>query len=276
MSLYGDRLKKHLANYKRDQLLIAEHGKWRGNNQPYDHILPESRQKENILPCMRDEFWAYFEKNRGRLSLHTDFHHLNSSQAFAFNLFFRWLNAFEKHAALLSALGVPEGAIDTWSFEDMPDQSELTVFDVRLLLADGRQVLVETKLTEEHFGIVNPKASHRVKRTEIYLKRLEGKANANMLTEEVFFLNYQLLRNLSHLELARGDRLVLLLPRANALTWQQALRFRDALPPAAAAAVSVLAVEDIVATLSSSIAFAGDADLATWHAEFATKYLPRL
>ena len=107
-------------------------------------------------------------------------------------------------------------------------------------------------------------------------KRLEGKVHADTLTEEAFFLNYQLLRNLSHLDLARGDRLVLLLPRANALTWQQALKFRDALLPSAMSAVSVLAVEDVVTSLSCSIARPEEVNLAAWHTELTAKYLPAL
>jgi hypothetical protein len=55
--------------------------------------------------------------------------------------------------------------------------------------------------------------------------QLASKVEPNCLEEDVFFLNYQLFRNLSHLDLSRGDRPFLWLPRANELTWHEGTAF---------------------------------------------------
>lgn len=69
--------------------------------------------------------------------------------------------------------------------------------------------------------------------------------------EAFFYLNYQLLRNVAHLDLARGDQLRLVLPRANALTWMEGEKFLDHLEPAARDAVQLVAMEDLVTALRS-------------------------
>jgi hypothetical protein len=84
----------------------------------------------------------------------------------------------------------------------------------------------------------------------MYRSRLLGKAKSQSLEESIFFLNYQLFRNLSHLKLDRDDILILVLPRANEFTWQQAGAFRDHLEPSAQASVQVLAVEDLCGMLA--------------------------
>lgn len=88
MTDYAHAMRDHLAEYKARHLPDAPDGIYRGNGRAYPHVLPEELLTHNILPSLREEFWEYFEANRRELALHTDFHHLNSSQAFAFNLFF--------------------------------------------------------------------------------------------------------------------------------------------------------------------------------------------
>jgi hypothetical protein len=250
MSEFSDRVKAHLARYKREHLGIAEHGLWRSNQTPYPHILPEAVLRLNILETIHDEFWAYYEAHRSSLVLHTDFHHLNSSQAFAFNLLFPWIDTNATRGYLLSALGLSGEEIVRWSFEHIPDPAERTTFDFHLELASSRRVLVEVKLTEPHFGNVVPKPEHRIKLEKTYMPRLAGKARPESLDEANFFLNYQLFRNVSHLDINRGDLLVLLLPRANAFTWLQGEAFRSHLEPSASDCVRLVAVEDLYEVLT--------------------------
>jgi hypothetical protein len=251
MSIYSDQLKAHLARYKREHLQIATDGLWRSKQRPYRHILPEALQHLNVLETIRDEFWAYHDSNRATLGLHTDFHHLNSSQAFAFNLFFPWVNTPSARQHLLAALGLGGEEIVCWYFEHMPDQAERTTVDLYFELASHRRVLIEVKLTEEHFGGIVPKVAHRTKLESTYRSRLAGKAKPESLQEDVFFLNYQLFRNLSHLDISKADRLILVLPRANDFTWQQAGAFLQHLESSAEAAVQVIAVEDLWVTLAA-------------------------
>lgn len=243
-------MKEHLARYKREHLGVTEDGLWRGNQKPYVHILPEAVLDLNILETTRDEFWAYFKDHAATIALHTDFHHLNSSQAFAFNLFFPWLNTASAQGRLLSALGVEGEEIVSWNFEHIPDQAERTNFDLFAVLASGRRVLVEVKLTESHFGNVVPKPEHHKKFATVYQPRLAGKMKHETLEESVFFLNYQLFRNVSHLDVVRGDLLLLVLPRGNEFTWQQGEAFLEQLAPSVRDCVRLVSVEELVETLT--------------------------
>lgn len=250
MSTFSNQMKAHLARYKREHLAVLEDGLWRNNQRPYAHILPESAHRLNILETMRDEFWEYFNDHRATLPLHTDFHHLNSSQAFAFNLFYPWASNDAAHGYLLSALGLEREEIVRWSFEEIPDPAERTTFDFYAELASGRRVLIEVKLTEAHFGGAVPNEEHRNKLQKTYKPRLVGKAVPSGLEEAVFFLNYQLFRNVSHLDISRGDFLCLVLPRANDFTWQQGGAFLNYLEAPARDAVRLIAVEDLLVALS--------------------------
>ncbi len=252
MTEYASQMKEHLAAYKRQRLANVPDGIWRSNQQTYPHILPEESHHLNIVDTVREEFWQYFDEHKAELPLHTDFHHLNSSQAFAFNLFFIWMRDSVAQAALLQALGVRVGSILDWRFEHMPDQSERTTLDFYAEYSDASRVLIEVKLTESKFGAAEANERHCLKRIETYLPRLVGKVSQESLNESNFFLNYQLFRNLSHLDLARGDQLVLLAPRGNAFTWSQANRFLDFLLPEYHSAVHVVAVEDLLERLAES------------------------
>lgn len=250
MSIFSDQMWAHLACYKLERLGMEENGLWRNNQQPYTHILPEALQSLNILETIRDEFWAYFDEHSDTLSLHTDFHHLNSSQAFAFNLFFPWACTDAGFGNLLSALDVESEEVVRWSFEHIPDPAERTTFDFYVELASSRRVLVEVKLTEEHFGGVVPNDGHRNKLLKTYRPRLSGKAKPESLEEKIFFLNYQLFRNVSHLDIGRGDRLCLVLPSANVFTWQQGEAFLSNLEAPVRNAVRLVAVEDLLSALT--------------------------
>ena len=251
MSLYSERIKAHLAAYKREKLHVAEDGRWRANGRGYEHILPESEKRLNVLETIRDDFWAYFAEHERELALHTDFHHLNSSQAFAFNLFFPWAATTANHADLLAALGVPSDTLARWSFEHMPDQEERTTFDFYAEVADGARIFVEVKLTEEQFGSVFPDDRYRTKWRDVYLPRLAGKTIGDGIEESVCFLNYQLFRNVSHLDIDRGDQLKLIVPRENDFTWHQAESFLDHLAPSIRNAVRLISAEDLCRDLSA-------------------------
>ncbi|WP_309717062.1 hypothetical protein [Armatimonas sp.] len=80
---YQDDLKLHLSSYKKSVLGVSVQGEFihQGKVILYDHILPKVDTDLNLLPIARS-LEGSFRKSR-----HRYFHHLNSSQAFAFNLF---------------------------------------------------------------------------------------------------------------------------------------------------------------------------------------------
>ena len=96
--------------------------------QTYPHILPIAQLEQNILLGVRDAFWPY--ARAGDIKLHRDFHRLNSSQAFAFNLFFPFFRPEGDPRPLLPALELPSRPVAHWGFEAVLDAEEGSNFDV--------------------------------------------------------------------------------------------------------------------------------------------------
>ena len=127
---YQYALKKRLANYKISNLGIEEDGTWR--NRPYPHILPQEHYKLNILGTIREQFWNYYESNKSGLNSkkHINFHHLNSSQAMCFNLFFPFVMDNNRYLPiLLDALELPKEGVSEVSFERVLDEKEGTNYN---------------------------------------------------------------------------------------------------------------------------------------------------
>lgn len=267
-------MRAHLAAYKRRRLGVVENGVWLGNDREYEHVLPAALERLNILEGIRAEFWEHVEAHSREIGLHTDFCHLNSSQAFAFNLLFPFVAPAALSEALCAALGSAGRSIVVAAFEHMPDTTERTTVDLHATLDDGARLLVEVKLTEAHFGQCVPRDAQRRKYLDHYLPRLGGLARPESVGAENFFLNHQLFRNLSHLDVARGDVLVLLLPRANTVTWAEGKRFMETcLLDATREHVRLVAAEDVVARLRESLP-AGAARLRAHLELVEEKYFP--
>ena len=228
---------------KRERLGISADGLWANNGQPYPHILPQPLQRLNILESIRREFWLYWEL-AGSVPLHRNFHHLNSSQALAFNLFFPYFGMPHGSAEpLLRGLGLEPRPVHAWAFEEVPEPEEGTNFDFFVAFGSGQRLLVEAKLTETEFGTCEADDAHRRKLTELYRPRLEAMLST-AVAEDVFFANYQLFRNVSHLGSPAADTLILLLPRANDTCWKAATSFKTLLTAEYSACVRVVALED--------------------------------
>jgi hypothetical protein len=103
---YVQALQIHLGRYKAARLGITDAGIYRhqGRDLSYDHVLPVELRWLNLLETYRAEIRDYL-KARPQLQLHKFFHHLNSSQAFALNLFFPFFDSGHG-ASLVRALGI--------------------------------------------------------------------------------------------------------------------------------------------------------------------------
>lgn len=222
---YSASLKAHLARYKRSILGVSVDGTWSRNGRRYPHILPLAQQDLNLVEPIRAQCLAYIATEG--IKRHRDFAHLNSSQAFAFNLLFPWLaDGPEGSDALVAALGMA-GHVARWKFEEVRDPREGTNFDLWFELEGGSQVFVEVKLTESGFGIAKANERRRRKLEEIYRRRLEGKVPPSVLNGKAFFEHYQLLRNLSYVDPENGHMLILLFPEANESAQRDAYAFLD-------------------------------------------------
>jgi hypothetical protein len=271
MKEYDRILKERLAAYKRARLGVQEDGFC--DKRPYAHLLPEALYRLNILETVRAEFWRYWERNRDRLKLHQGFHHLNSSQAMTFNLFFPWLGlAGARSQLLLEALGVPVEPVADWAFEHVPDSAEGTHFDFALKFPSGRRLLFEVKLSEPGFGTAPPDPAHLRKLDTVYRPALRDRVSPDCLEPERFFAHYQLLRILSH---AAGDaRIVLIWPRENELL-QSVRRFLStALTPEALRQIDIVHLEDLTACLRVNL-WRGDPRLRSHTEMFEEKYVVR-
>ena len=197
---YQQSLQTHLANYARNSLNVLEGGTYRG--KAYPHILPKSLQVLNLLETSRAALQAYL-KTHPSIKLHMYFHHLNSSQAFAFNLFFPFFSAGADPArALSSTLGVDDEITSDWEFEHIADANEGTNADVMWRTTSAR-VFCEVKLSERGFGKAINDPEHRSKLEKIYKPRLTNMIASNFLEESTFFKNYQLLRNIEISEISQ-------------------------------------------------------------------------
>jgi hypothetical protein len=212
MKQYQSTLQAHLASYARTRLGVHEEGTYQGRTYP--HILPSRLKFLNFLEPVRAELQAYLEKHRD-IKLHKYFHHLNSSQAFAFNFFYPYFAVGGKSAKALSTLLGVDAAVKDWAFEFIPDEQEGTNVDVVWNVTGGASVFCEVKLSEAEFGKAENDERHKKKLAKIYRPRLTGLVSDDLLQEKVFFKHYQLLRNISLLAGSEKDQLVLLMPRAN-------------------------------------------------------------
>ena len=210
ISPYVERVKSHLAEYRRNRLGIEQAGTCAGKS--YEHILPKELLWLNLIETFRAEVRQYIVESG--ISLNQYFHHLNSLQAACINLFWPLLNCANS-GLLVESLGIGPGKVTHWEFEKVMDWKEKTHFDLYLELDSGAKTFVEFKYTEEEFGRAKDDVQHRQKLKEIYGPALRDFVNPEYLRKKKFFANYQLLRNLVYINPERGDKVVFLVPRAN-------------------------------------------------------------
>jgi len=266
------RAKRWLSTYKRDDLGVEEDGIWLRNRKRYPHILPQEKYQLNILPSFRDEFWKWFPSQR--IQLHSDFHHLNSSQAVCFNLFFPMLTGDGQGlAALLSAMdiaGLPKAGT---SFEYEPSPDEGTCIDFSLPLQSGARINFEIKYTESEFGSAKADPAHLEKFDRTYQSRLAGRFEESFCCAARFLEHYQIARNIWHLNEAAGDIAVFLFPKANTcLTQQEPIIRACALEPFRSR-IRVVYLEDLVLDLSKTLK-PDEMVLRQQLEEFRAKYVP--
>ncbi|MBM4167328.1 MAG: hypothetical protein FJ218_10485 [Ignavibacteria bacterium] len=245
MTNYQDDRKVKLSAYKKANLTVKQ-GLWR--DLPYDHILPIEQKEKNIIEAFRDDFWTYYKGTD--IKLHQYFHHLNSSQALCFNLFFplfhydKRLLTFVIHriievaptfrtskenmdklfaiknellsdqfAGELEDEFLMNNLFTSCEFEKILDANESTNFDFFVQLQKGHKVLFEIKYTESEFGKTVADERHIHKYDTIYKPRLQKVLRPEFINQDFVFKNYQVVRNLSYID--DLTTIVFLFPEAN-------------------------------------------------------------
>ena len=246
----------------------APHSRW----SVYPHILPVAQRRLNILPAFREQFWEWSVYQKIRL--HSDFHHLNSSQALCFNLFFPLLTQ-DGHGLshIVKALGLTGVPVPGACFEFVPDSIEGTNFDFVIPLASGGRILFEVKYTETAFGSAKEDDEHRRKFQNVYYPRIAGRFEPSFCAAGMFLKNYQILRNLWHLDLASDDTAVFLFPRANRSLARTEATLRSCLLESFHSRAIVVYIEDLISALDADVVPRCKLEAEAF-SQFRLKYLP--
>lgn len=210
---YKDQLLGHLAQFRRDELNVAEPGtfSYKGRVISVEHILPESEAWLGVPSEVRESVRTYVTARQIRL--HRYFHHLNSSQAFSLSLFVPFFEGgAAASGALLRAIGIA-GDLAEWEAERVPDQTEATNLDAWWRTTAGDEYFCEVKLTESEFGVAANDERHRMKLATLYEPRLRAHLQPRRLEATSFFSAYQVCRNLWHAAEAPKARVVFLYPK---------------------------------------------------------------
>ena len=267
---YQKRLETHLADYKVHRLGIEEEGTFvfRGKARKYGHILPKPLAWLNIPEPFRKEVREFVERD-DRITLHKYFHHLNSSQALAFALFYPyWVRSARTLARAFGATG-----FDSWDFERIPEPDEGTNVDVWWTSKGGTNTYGEVKLSEREFGGASDDERHHRKLERTYAPILTGVVAESLLEPKTFFANYQILRNLWLA--SRGghekDRVVFLTPGASPGPAKQLKAVLSKVDPSLRTRVRIVHLESLLETLASDRAPNG----LGWYARMLQeKYVP--
>jgi len=142
-------------------------------------------------------------------------------------------------------------------------RKEETNVDVTWEQSDGSPTYCEVKLSEADFGKATPDRRHREKLARTYAAALTDYVDATLLTPEVFFPNYQILRNVWLAAKNPAARVVFLLPRANQGLWKALNVVLAQVSESLGMRITVTAIEDVVKALESSPAVPAD---LRWHA----------
>ena len=282
---FQQRTKQWLSKYKREVLGMEEDGTWR-NGKRYPHILPKKEQRLNILPTFRDDFWSWLQEQHvqfgpDHIRLHRDFHHLNSSQALCFNLFFPlMMRGGQGLSPLLSILGVDgvpdlEGYSRATHFEFQPVPAEGTCIDFSLLLKSGARVNFEIKYTEVEFGTAELDDSHMAKFEHVYKPRLKGRFAEPFCRAEHFLKHYQIARNIWCLDEEGNDFAIFLFPKANMFLAQAEETIRMCAVEPFRSRVRLVYLEELIIGFYRR-ARRSDSALRQHLEEFRSKYFPEL
>jgi hypothetical protein len=262
---------EHLSRYKEEVLGVCEVGKFthRGEELHKRHILPKAKQHLNLLPLVRGCFTTLKDTGGRPLKWHRYFHHLNSSQALAVNLFQPFLTTPARQSLLASLLDLNQ-PLRHAGFEHVADPREGTNVDFFAEGADGASVFVEVKFTEREFGAAKDDERHRAKYAEVYEHRVAELAVFGEDAREEFFAAYQFFRNALHARQAPAQRVWFLVPRRNlgvALAAEKNIR---QLKPDTAKNVQIVYLEDFFELVENEVS--DDPELALHFREFRRKY----
>lgn len=212
IELRREDYKKWQEKSKNDSEAICKYENIREFIRSPQGLLKFDSKYLNLLPEFRNELIKYIESQP--IKLHHLFHHLSSSQAMCMNFFYP-LYEEQKLDLVLKFLSKQcknkddsfnKEKVDysTVKFEKTGNETNYdeaatpTQFDFYFETNNGKKFYFEIKYTEDTFGSAPTDKKHKDKFKDIYKPMME-KAGIKGVNEQTFLKNYQILRNLSHI-----------------------------------------------------------------------------
>lgn len=248
------KVKESLGRYKEQNLEMLDCGEWWKNHKQYKYILPIEKKYDNIIDKgFKENLIAIIPKDK----LHLGFHHLNSSQALAINLFGPLIITNN-----LKVIDSEFGVLDLNSdFEYVENQKEGTNFDFYLGCPDSKNYF-EVKYTEQKFSSAKDDPSHRQKYAEIYKSDLKAISD---ISENEFYKNYQLWRNILY---AQKGNVFFVLPKFRTDLMEKVKKAKELIKEENIKKnVKILVIDSLVAKCKEI------PDLKRHYEEFEKKYL---
>ena len=176
---------------------------------------------------------------------------------------------------LLKALDVAGSPVDGSTFEFEPDETEGTNFDFMIPSDTGSRVYFEVKYTERKFGTAKEDDEQLRKFESVYSsgRRVANRFQPPFCSASGFLKNYQILRNIWHLDLVSGDTAVFLFPKANDCLAKAEAIIHSCLLESFRPRVIVMHLEDLIDRLAALTASSSEPE-KNLLAEFRLKYLP--
>jgi hypothetical protein len=274
MKAFTERALEHLSQYKIEVLKICEPGVYRYRNADKEksHVLPLEKADCNLLELVRPYLRDLKDTKGSKLKKHRYFHHLNSSQALAINLFQPFLTAPNRRALLARLLKL-RAPLNRAGFEHVPDELEGTNVDFFAEGKDGEGLLIEVKFTEREFGKAKDDARHREKYEKFYREPLKATTDLNDEEMAEFFSAYQFFRNAIHAgsKTHVPSHVWFLVPRENKAVREAAKKYSQRLKSEIVARVQVIELEKLLDEIE--ILVSSDAELIEHFAHFRRKYV---
>ena len=244
---FQEAVKQHLSSYKKDILNISENGVFPTNGKLYSHILPlKEGQSKKETHTLESPLQKQIQSKIGDIKLHRFYHHLNSSQAACFNLFYP-LEIKNELNVLAQYICPNSGQVKkkSLSCEYVPDSEEGTNVDA-YFETDMFKFFIEFKYSENDFGSTKDRQSIQEKYHKIYKPRL-AKLFLEPIEYNYFIKHYQIFRNL--LLLGEHRFVVFIMPSKNVKLFKRlesvltTIRF---ISPELVEQVKVIALEEIL------------------------------
>jgi len=266
---YSDKIKVHLKNYKTENFPNLSDGIWKNNKQHYQHILPEINKYENILRPYRKKTITFVDKCN--IKLHSDFHHLNSSQAMCLNFFFP-LFYEKKLEIIIDLLGFTNEKVNYKEvyFEktglEVQYGRKPTSFDFYFETISEKKIYFEIKYTESDFG----KSKINTDKYNCVYANFLKPINSQFHDKQKFYNNFQILRNLIHLN--ENSYVIFIYPKDNKNIKKNAERVKaDFLMPNFHNHFYAMTWEECIDKVSN---FIFDGNLKVQLDDFRKKYIP--